>query len=65
MLLTIRRASQPKAKLAVLTRVAAVALAAVGLTAVASVVSTQTVLADSSSQVTADRITLNHNQVLV
>jgi len=54
-----------KTKLAVLTRVAAVALAAVGLTAVASVVSTQTVLADSSSQVTADRITLNHNQVLV
>jgi len=52
------------------TRGLAVALAAVGLTAVAAVVSTHAVKAGVSSSVTdasisPDRITLNHNQVLV
>lgn len=52
------------------TRGLAVALAAVGLTAVAAVVSTHIVKAGASSTVAeapdpSGRITLNHNQVLV
>ena len=51
-----------------LTRGAAVTLAALGLTAIAAVVSTQVIGAGAptaDAQISPDRITFNHNQVLV
>lgn len=51
-----------------LTRGVAVTLAALGLTAIAALVSTQVVggaaSASADTQISPDRITLNHNQVL-